>query len=155
MQPNSNPNHATEDLAAYAVIGVALVVGLLWTAGIASAFVCGHRIPRGNPVGAVFALAHFGDPSAAWHAPVGPAWVYWTLTVLLMIAAAGVVLVVRHVFTTTRTDRSAKTLPEGFATRREIKRAAGADSLTRRGRTLRPSLPGATTSDLGYRLGRS
>jgi len=64
----------------FALIGL---FGLLWCAGVASAVLCGHPVPHGHPAGAFQAFAHASDPSAAWHAPVGPAFVYWMVTAVI------------------------------------------------------------------------
>lgn len=149
MQQNQKP---TEDFALWALAGAVLIIGLLWGAGTLSALICGHQIPHGHAIGAVLAFAHFGDPSLAWQAPVGPAAVYWTLTGLVFAVVGALGLLVRHMFAS---DTRAEASAQGLATKREIVKAAGSASLVRRGRTLRPELEEPSSRDVGYRLGRS
>ena len=87
--PRPHPSQSS-DLALGAVAVGAVLVGVLWLAGAASAWVSGHRIPHGDLLAGAAAFAHGGDPSRAWHAPVGPAVLYWTLTgvVLTFVIAA-------------------------------------------------------------------
>jgi type IV secretion system protein VirD4 len=151
MQPNQN---RTDDLAVYAVAGGVLLVGLLWVGGVASAFVCGHPVPHRHAVGAVLTFAHVGDPSAAWHAPVGPAVVYWTFTAVVLAVGVSLMLLARRVLLSVGATQSASPV-QGLASRREVKRAAGGRHLVRRGSTLRPALEEPSCRDLGYRLGRS
>jgi len=71
------------DLLFAGLFAVNGLFGVLWCAEVASALVCGDPVPHGHPAGAFEASAHAGEPSAAWHAPVGPALVYWTVTALI------------------------------------------------------------------------
>lgn len=151
MKPNQN---YSQDAAIYAMAGGVAIFGLLWAGGVASAFVCGHHVPRGHPIGAVSALAHFGDPSAAWHSPVGPPVIYWLTTTLIVGVAAGLGYFLWRLGTGDHHSASKRT-DDGLATRREIKRAASSARVLQLGRQLRPSLGDPTAGQLGYRLGRS
>lgn len=131
-------------------------MGLLWSAAAASALMSGHAIPRHHPAGAVLAFAHFDNPSHAWQASVGPAFVYWPLTAIVLGAACAALVVVHRATSDidgglTGVDRSVA----GLATRTAIKRAAGARRLTKQGRVLRPSMSAPAGADVGFRLGRS
>ena len=79
-----------EDVALGLLVGVAVVAGVLWVGGQASAWSSGHRLPHGEPLAGLVALAHLGDPSAAWHSSVGPPETYWACTAAT-IAVAGFV----------------------------------------------------------------
>ena len=70
--PRPHPSESTDLLLGAMAVSAVLVV-VLWAAGAASAWVSGHRFPRGDLLAGVAAFAHGGDPSRAWHAPVGPA----------------------------------------------------------------------------------
>ena len=79
-----------EDVAFGLFVGVAAVAGVFWAGGAASAWTSGHRVPHGEPLAGLAALAHLGDPSKAWHSPVGPPEIYWACTVAAL-AVAGLV----------------------------------------------------------------
>src|SRR5438445_11972912 len=118
---------------AAAILGAAGLVGLVWLGAVISAWLCGHRIPEFT-IRAVAALPrNWRRPSAAWGQPVGPPWLYWLLTLLLVAAAvtAATVLIVRlH-------RPSSDTRPEparaaGLASRAEVRRATGGKALIAR-----------------------
>src|SRR5450756_332817 len=59
---------------------------VLWAGAVIAAVLSGHPAPKLNLGAAVLALAqHREDPSAAWGQPVGPAWLYWTSTVSVLV----------------------------------------------------------------------
>ena len=76
------------DVGLVAFLGAAGVGTLLWAGGAASAIVSGHRVPKGRYLAGFEALGHFGSPSAAWGSPVGPAPLYWALTLAVFAVAA-------------------------------------------------------------------
>jgi type IV secretion system protein VirD4 len=154
-QQHVSPN-SSQNLAIGAVLAVAGVFGLLWAAGATSAWVSGHPVPHGHPVGAFTAFAHPGDPSKAWRAPVGPAVLYWGVLIIFLAILGAVaffgwrawrVLAVRE-----KTDPTG--LP-GLASRREVIVAAGQKTLLRKAATLRPSLTDPPPAEVGYALGAS
>ena len=152
-------NDRTTDtlLAAFAAIfGVGLV---LWLGGVCSALVCGHRRPRGHQLAGFAAFTRPGDPSKAWHAPVGPAVVYWLITAAVLgLTATAAVLAWRIWRGGTLGRRSDPTGMSGLASRREVKAAAGQRALVKRAASLRPSLEPLTlraAREVGYSLGRS
>src|SRR5487761_2314587 len=68
------------------VVGAALVVfALLAGGGLLSALISGHGLPVHHVEGAVTAFRHVGHPSVAWKAPVGPAWLYWSTTTIVVV----------------------------------------------------------------------
>ena len=80
-----------KDTALAALVSGILLTGALWVAGVASAHLSGHRTPHGHALAELAAFGHLGQPSAAWHAPVGPPELYWTVTVLVVCFLAFVV----------------------------------------------------------------
>jgi type IV secretory pathway TraG/TraD family ATPase VirD4 len=145
------------DVALGLLLSVAAVAGVLWAGGASSAWASGHRLPHGEPLAGLIALGHVGDPSAAWHSPVGPAAIYWTCT-LVALAVAG--LVACAGWRLWHLDAGAKRAAspvraEGLAARSEVRRAAGARALVARSKALRPSLHRPRPDDLGYRVGTS
>ena len=129
---------------------------VLWGAGAASAWLAGHRVPHGKPLAGYAAFAHFGDPSRAWSAPVGPAILYWTIT-FLVVAVAGIACwggwkLWHHEPSAQGGDPA---LLDGMATASQVRRAAGAKVLLKRSATLRRSLRRPRPADVGYRLGSS
>jgi type IV secretory pathway TraG/TraD family ATPase VirD4 len=139
------------------VVGAALVVfALLAGGGLASALISGHGLPTHHVEGAITAFAHFDHPSLAWKVPVGPAWLYWSTTVTLIIG--GTVLTVFCVQYLQREQRRSDDDPTrvaGLADRHEVKCAAGAKNLLAKGSILRPELVKPVVRDLGFFLGTS
>lgn len=134
---------------------LALIV-LPWVGGAASALACGHPVPHGHPLAGLAAFARPGDPSAAWHAPVGPALVYWPIVVLVLAAAVALGVLAFRLFTWLAPggpDGGAH--GDGLASRTQVARAAGTRTLLKRSSLLRPALDGARPGDLGYRIGRA
>lgn len=144
-----------KDFVLFGIAGMVAVGGVLWLAGAASALLTGYRVPPGRPFAGLLAFAHFGDPSLAWHGPVGPAALYWAVTFLVLFAPAAVVLLVwrRLVLKRRRNVRPDRT--EGVAKRHAVAGAAGSRVLLARGSILRPSLGRLSPSAGGYRVGRS
>jgi type IV secretory pathway TraG/TraD family ATPase VirD4 len=150
------PPPTGQNLLIGAIICFGGLFGLLWAAGVSSAWLSGHAVPHGHPAGAFTAFAHPGDPSAAWHAPVGAPVLYWAVLILFLATAAAMsffgwracrVLAVR--------DRRDPTRLPGLASRREVAAAAGPKALLRRAATLRPSVSRPAAREIGYPLGSS
>lgn len=76
--------HGSADLALGLVFALAGVAAVLWAGGEASSWISGHGLLHGRPLGGLAALAHLGDPSAAWRAPVGSPGTYWTATTVVL-----------------------------------------------------------------------
>jgi hypothetical protein len=153
---NGRP-HTTTDFGLAAVAGCAAFTFLLWLGGESAVVVSGHDMIHGRSLAGVIALAHIERPANAWGAPVGPVWIYWLCTVLVVTVAA---VLAMFAFTLTRhvaTGRpgASPAHAEGFAPRAEIERSAGSRALLRRSRTLRPSLQHPRPVDVGYFLGTS
>lgn len=139
------------------VIAGGVVLGLvLWAAGVVSARLSGHPIPRRHPLGELAAFEHLSDPSLGWHAPVGPPVVYWSVTflafTLLAVAGWGLWRLLRRRPTVDRALERPERI-EGLAERREVVRSAGRKALLARAGTLRPSLGVPHLRDVGLRLG--
>lgn len=147
------------DKAMFALAGSMALVVILAAAADVSARLAGHRLRHSDPLPALEAFAHFGDPSLAWHAPVGSPLLYWTLTFGLLALVGFVGLGCRRVFGSSHSRlRLAADDPdsiEGLATRRQVLTAAGDRALRRRATTLRPSLRRPRATDVGFRLGYS
>jgi type IV secretory pathway TraG/TraD family ATPase VirD4 len=155
MAESARPD-PTRDLSMIALAAGMLVVGVLWAAGAASARLAGHRVPHGRPLGELAAFAHFSDPSLGWHAPVGPAGLYWTITLTFVAGFAALGFGARRVFHPQASgDRDDPDRIEGLAERREIIREASAKGLLRRAATLRPSVHHPRPGDVGIKLGGS
>lgn len=154
MAGSQRPSDLGTDAPLIAVAAGVAVTAVLWVAGAASAWLSGDRVPDGRPLAALGAFAHAGDPSAAWHAPVGGPVLYWSVTTLMVVAMAGLVMGGRWLWHGGRHSAGDDpTRVEGLAGRGDVRAAAGADSLTRRAGTLRPSIEHPAVEDLGYFLG--
>ena len=153
QQPSSEPDL---DLL---LLGAVALGALLWAGGAASAWLSGHGLPHGNPFAGLVALAHAGNPSLAWHTPVGPPILYWATTGIAF-GIAGLVLWAGwrlwHWDGTTKTKPARRHEPgAGLATKTEVRAAAGRRALVAQSKALRPSLARPRPGDLGYRLGSS
>lgn len=151
----SGPSEAT-DAALYTVAGAIGLLGVLWLAGAASARLSGHRFPHGEPLAGLDALVHAGDPSRAWHTPVGPAVLYWVVAATAIVLVTVIVGVLRRLLVGEhRQAGDDPTRIKGLADRRQVRRAAGVRALLGRAATLRPSLTHPAPTEVGYRLGTS
>ena len=104
-----------------------LLVGTLWVAGIVSAHLAGHRTPHGHAFGEAGRLRSLSATlRPAWHAPVGPAAAYWTITFfclsLLVLLGYGVW---RLFQSTGGPGPQDPTRIEGLADREEVKARQG------------------------------
>jgi type IV secretion system protein VirD4 len=136
--------------------GVVGLAAALWAGGAVSAFVCGHAVPCGHPLAGLLAFDDLSDPSTAWQAPVGPAIVYWLVSLLVVAAAVGVCVLMYRIVGSLGDDASGRGgRRDGLASRAQVRRAAGVRTLMRKGRLLRPALTTPKPSDLGYSLGRA
>jgi len=128
---------------------------VLWAGAAITAVLSGNAVPAVNLGAGVLAFAqHGGNPSAAWGQPVGPAWLYWTSTVLVIMVlvaagAAGWWVSARNKTARTHDPRRI----HGLATRAEVAKVAGAKALIARAADLRPSLAHPQVTELGHRLG--
>jgi type IV secretory pathway TraG/TraD family ATPase VirD4 len=85
---------------------------------------------------------------------MGPPALYWSLTVVALVAALALAYGVWWLWRSLATARPAgPSRAEGVATRREVREAAGAKALLSRSATLRRSLERPRPADVGYRLG--
>ena len=135
------------------VLAGGVLWGVLWSAAAASTALSGHGWlqPRLGPPFA--ALSDASDPGRAWGTPVGPPWVYWSVTGIVVLAAMSAgLLVLRHI--ERPVSNSGAYLP-GTARSGEISHAAGHRRLTKRGGVLRPGKAHATVHDLGHEMGRA
>jgi type IV secretion system protein VirD4 len=120
------------DYALFAITAGMALTGILWGAGACSALLAGHPVPHGRLFGGLAALDHLGDPSAGWRNPVGPAALYWALTMVFLALAGALGWAAWRLF------------------RREPRRG---EDLLARAATLRPSLSRPGPAEVGYRLG--
>ena len=157
--PNAPSNsEPAADLALVGIVVLMLIVGALWVAGTASAIISGHSAPHGHPLGELAAFAHVGNPSLGWHAPVGPAVLYWTVTALLLVLLGFLVWGAWRIFRPARPNgRSANdpTKLDGLADRAQVLAAAGPKALVAQAKVLRPSLEKPKPRDVGWFLGTS
>jgi len=140
-----------------AVLGVAVVAFfLLAGAGLLAAVISGHGLPTHHLEGAATAFAHFGRPSLAWKTPVGPAWLYWSTTLIVVSGGAvAVTFAVRYLKHEQRERVEDPTRVVGLADSHEVRIAVGAKHLLARGHILRPAVLKPVPRDLGFFLGTS
>ena len=145
-----------EDLLLGVVSAGLIVFVLLAGGGLLSALISGHGLPTHHVEGAVTTFANVRDPSLAWKVPMGPAWLYWSTTAIVVVG--GTVLSVfcaQYLMHEQRRSDDDPTRVAGLADRHEVRVAAGAKSLLVRGSILRPQLVKPEARDLGLFLGTS
>ena len=145
-----------DDAWLFVVAGIFALFLVLAAGGLVSALFAGHGLPTHHVAGAITAFEHARDPSLAWKVPVGPAWLYWIVTAVVLGVASAVTLVAaRYLGADARTKSDDPTRVAGLAVRHEVLLAAGAKYLLARGLDLRPSMQKPKANDLGLFLGRS
>ena len=149
-------NRTNDNAAMMLAAGLAAIAAVLWAGGALAALVCGHRVPHGHPLAGVLAFAHLGHPSIAWGGPIGPPMAYWSVSSAVVAAAVGAAIYVYRLVSSFL-GRQPGTSPrgDGFATRGQVRAAAGVPALMRRGAVLRPHVARPQPTDLCYRLGRA
>jgi len=149
-------NARRDDAWLFVVAGIFAFYLVLAAGGLLSSLLSGHGLPTHHVEGAITAFEHARDPSLAWKVPVGPAWLYWSVTaVVLGVAAVVTIVVARYLRADARTKSDDPTRVAGLADRHEVLLAAGAKHLLTRGLVLRPSLEKFKANDLGLFLGKS
>ena len=152
----SGPN-TTDTLLLTTVFSCVFGSVVLWAGAVIAAVLSGHPTPKVNLGAGVLALTqHRQDPSAAWGQPVGPAWLYWTSTVSVLVLL--VTAVAACWWATARSKTAHAQDPQrihGLASRGEVAKIAGAKTLTARAGDLRPTLVHPQVTELGHRLGRA
>ena len=150
------PHTIGDNMVAGVVVAAGVLWSMLWASAALTARLSGQPAPPASLSSPIEAFAHAGNPAIAWGQPVGPAPLYWAVTVAILTfglsASVGVWL------WTARQARRGEADParlSGVASRRDVRRVAGRRWLLERADGLRPSLPRPEAADLGYRLGRS
>lgn len=154
-----NDSRSTEELLAVPALALLALGFILYWAGRFAAAIAGTRHLHGRWFAEFAALAHFGDPSLAWHADVGSPALYWLLQLLGLVLATGALVggwwLVQELggkhSKRGRSDDPAQA--EGLASRREVRGAASAKALLKRAQTLRPSVKHPRPQDVGVTLG--
>ncbi|MGH8995382.1 MAG: type IV secretory system conjugative DNA transfer family protein [Acidimicrobiales bacterium] len=158
-RPNAQSYSEREtDLALVGIVLLMLTIGALWLAGTISAVISGHHAPHGHPLGELAAFAHVGDPSRGWHAPVGPAVLYWVVTTLTLTLLGFLAWGARRMFRPARPNGRSGDDPtklDGLADRTQVLDATGPKALIAQAKVLRPSLDKPKALDVGWYLGHS
>jgi type IV secretion system protein VirD4 len=143
-----------KDVALYAVAGGLVLVGILWLGGATSALIAGHRVGRDDVFAGLGAFGHIGNPSRAWHVPVGPAVLYWCVTAIALLLATGLTIAIGRLLSVESHRRDDDpTAIVGLADRHQVNASAGSAALLARASVLRPSLLRPGPGDVGYSLG--
>ena len=146
---------ATDTLLLTTVFSCVFGSVVLWAGAVIAAVLSGHPAPKVNLGAGVLALTqHRQDPSAAWGQPVGPAWLYWTSTLSVLVVLVTAVSACWWATARSKTARAHDPRRiHGLASRGEVAKVAGAKALTARAGDLRPSLVHPQVGELGHRLG--
>ena len=128
---------------------------MLWLGAASACVLTGHRPVRVSLVAPWAALAHPARPSAAWGRPVGPAVAYWSISAMVLSAAAAGALWLAWYVSAIAAPAVRAANGQGMASRPAILRAAGARALVRRSAQLRPALQRPHAQQVGVRLGSS
>lgn len=137
---------------AKAVLGLAVLWAQLWVSASICAWLSGLTAPRPALVPPFATLWHLANPSAPWGKPIGPPWLYWSISATLLAAVIGVLA--RLSDWSKGGTAFAGDEVDGVAQRSEVARAAGARRLSSMA-SLRPSLTHPQAEDLGHRIGHA
>ncbi|GAB3034133.1 hypothetical protein GCM10027052_09640 [Parafrigoribacterium mesophilum] len=149
-------NDALTDLALGLLATLVALIGTFRLAGTITAFLTGIRQPRAGLVAGLGVLTHPLNPGIPLGASGLSAVAYWgVVAIMLTLAGAAGWWIWRLIRTHQQNSAMEQRRLDGTATPAEIVRAASSRTLTKRAKTLRPSLSRAAASDVGYRLGTS
>lgn len=143
----------SDNAVAAAVLSGGLLWGTLWAGAASSTALSGQGWLRPRVAPPFLALTQPSDPAQGWDSPVGPSWLYWAMTALVLAMTAAGALLLRH--NTKAGPEAVGSGMQGTARPGEIARSAGARRLSRRAEVLRPGLVSPSVNDLGHELGRA
>jgi type IV secretory pathway TraG/TraD family ATPase VirD4 len=139
---------------AWIAVGLGLD-GALWTAAALSSRLSGHQWQAWNPIAPITAFAHFSRPSQAWGSAMGPATLYWAISLVFALAYLLAGLLSWRGMRSRPGHERDPLRTEGMADRAQIRSFAGRRAALRRASVVRPSLSQPRASDVGFFLGRS
>jgi type IV secretion system protein VirD4 len=138
------------------IAAVGLLAAILRLAGSVAAWATGAEQPDGDWEAGFRVLSRPGDPASALGTRGLATWAYWLVLALMVAAVVTCALMLwrrvgalKH-----KTSHDPRRLA-GVATGHDIRTVSSQKALLARGKTLRPSLPRPSPTDIGYRLGRS
>ena len=143
----------SDNAVAAAVLSGGLLWGTLWAGAAASTALSGHGWLKPRGAAPFLALTQPSDPAHGWDSPVGPSWLYWATTALVLAVIVAGALVLRH--HTVTGPQAIGSRIQGTAGPGEVARSAGARRLRNRADVLRPGLVSPSVDDLGHELGRA
>ncbi|NED96842.1 type IV secretory system conjugative DNA transfer family protein [Phytoactinopolyspora alkaliphila] len=125
----------------------------VWAGAAIAAVVNGYSPPRFGVESILRIVSKPADPEAAWGQEMPPAALSWSSTALVLAATAGVGYLGWRLLGQRQRD-DVRHLP-GTATAAQIRHAASARALLKRGRHLRPSITHPQADDVGHKLGHA
>ena len=155
MRSDNRVSAGSDGVLAAGILSLAACGSLLWFGAAACALLTGNRVPKFRIASLVALFRDWRSPSVAWGSPVGPATLYWPVTLLLVATTIALPMLLIRRLKANSSSRSAAGQGDAAAGRAEIRRAAGERALVRRAGALRPSLAKPTARHLGHRLGRA
>lgn len=138
------------------ILALAGLAGLLWLAGVITAWAQSLPRPRGGLGDVPRLLTHPLQPDQAFGTHGLSALAYWTVATILALVIAGLGWYGWHLVT--RVQEASVRDPHrraGTATAHDVASTASARALLKRAANLRPSLTRPRPRDVGYLIGRS
>lgn len=150
---SANPTNSSDRTAAAVVLLAGCLWGILWVGAAFSAVLSGNAWLKPRVASPFLSLFYPSNPARAWQTPVGPPWLYWTSTAIVLAAISAGVFLLHHHMRVNPHQPNSRLI--GTAGPLEIARSAGARRLIKRAAVLRPGLPSPAVGDLGHQLGRA
>src|SRR5580765_767537 len=139
-------------LFAGVIVSLPVLWAVLWCGAALSCVLTGRSSPPISSTAPFLGLLSPTRPEAAWRHPMAAAPIYWGCTLAVVLAAVAAVAAAHHLWHATP---AVPNVPDGCATPRVVRRAAGHRQLSARSKALRPGVPTSTVSGIGFQLGSS
>ena len=82
--PRAQPHTSSDNMVAGVVVSAGALWSMLWASAALTSRLSGQPAPPASLSSPIEAFAHAGNPAIAWGQAVGPAPLYWAVTVAIL-----------------------------------------------------------------------